>query len=367
MSYAQSKDVIVDIVFFNGFGLDSEKEYQWRWEWSPLNDSMNVQDGVGTKRDYFCTLEEPKLVEYQKSYVRKLVTELNKYDNLIYDIADEPDFFNAIPDSLVNPWINVMMDEVIKTEASLPKKHLISETFHPSLENNGIHWGNDPRTGWISVEYSTGLQQFEKQYSYNKPYVQIETTTPVLNPLGFWKWEYGPDASRIHSWAFLVAGGAGFMEFNDDYDSQYPAGRPPTDIILAQKKVLMDFLYSFDFLKMKHFTDFTGVNRFVTSKDSSGIPWGTCMAEPGRQYAVYISHSYLKSIHNKPGYFKPVPGLYRDSIIIKNVPPDTYIADWKNPADGLLINSVNINHPGGDLILYTPDYKIDISLKMVAD
>lgn len=367
MSYAQSKGVIVDLVLFNGFGLDSKKQYQWRWEWSPLNDSMNTQDGVGTKRDYFCTLEEPKLVEYQKAYVRKLVMELNKYNNLIYDIADEPDFFNAISDSLVNPWINVMMDEVINTESSLPKKHLISETFHPSLENNGIHWGADSRTNWISVEYSNGLQHFEKQYSYNKPYVQIETTTPVLNPLGFWKWEYGPDASRIHSWAFLVAGGAGFMEFNDDYDSQFPAGRPPTDTILKQKKVLKDFLHRFDFVKMKHFTDFKGINGYITPKDTTGIPWGTGIAEPGKQYTIYICHSYLKMIPQEPGYFKAVPGSYCDSIVLRNVPANSYGIEWINPADGALIKSFNIDHNGGDLVLHTADYKIDIALKMTAN
>ena len=129
MSYAQSKGIIVDIVLFNGFGSDKNHTYQWRWNWSPLKDSNNVQVGVGTKRDYFCTLEEPALVNYEKAYVKKIVTELNQYNNLIYDVADEPDFFGMISDSLVNPWISAMMDVIINTEATLEKKHLVAETL----------------------------------------------------------------------------------------------------------------------------------------------------------------------------------------------------------------------------------------------
>ena len=34
---------------------------------------------------------ERRRVERQKAYVRKIVVELNAYDNVIYDICDEPD------------------------------------------------------------------------------------------------------------------------------------------------------------------------------------------------------------------------------------------------------------------------------------
>jgi hypothetical protein len=387
MAYAQKNDVIVDVCLFNGWGLDEKKNYQWRWDWCPLNDANNVQEGVGLKRDTHCTLEEPKLVEYQKAYVRKLVTELNRYDNLIYDVADEPDFFNAIDDRKVNPWVDVMLDEIIATEAKLPKRHLIAQTFHPSLENNGKKWGADPRSHWISVEYTNGLDSIKTQYGFNKPYVLIETTTPVLNPLGFWGQEYGVDSSRVHGWPFMTAGGAGVLEFNDDFDSQAPAGRERTAEILKQRGILRRFIESFEFTRMRPFKDFTGINPTplrhkanVTGVDAATVriedlnrPWGTAMAEPGRQYALYVSHSYIGiatarigSAGGGPGCYRAVPGTYQETITLKEVPAKSYAVEWITPVDGAVVERKTITHPGGDLVLSTPTYSVDLALRMKA-
>ena len=387
MGYAQKKNVIVDVCLFNGWGTEAKKTYQERWEWCPLNDANNVQEGVGLKRDTHCTLEEPKLVEYQKAYVRKLTSELNRYDNLIYDVADEPDFFNAIDDQKVNPWISVMLDEIIATEAMLPKRHLIAETYHPSLENNGKKWGADPRTKWISVEYTAGLDSFTRQYAHGKPYVLIETTTPILNPLGFWGAEYGVDSSRVHAWPFLTAGGAGVLEFNDDYDSQAPAGRERTAEILRQRGIARKFIESFEFVRMRPFTKFTGINstpvreRPIASgatpppprPEDLNQPWGTAMAEPGRQYALYVSHSYIGSAQARvgsagggPGCYRAVPGTYRETITLQDIPASTYVIEWIDPATGKTIESRQLQHAGGHLTLTTPSYSIDLALRMKA-
>ncbi|MFZ5831482.1 MAG: alpha/beta hydrolase [Planctomycetota bacterium] len=382
MKYAMEKEVIVDICLFNGWGTDEKKTYQWRWQWCPLNDANNVQDGVGVKRDHQCTLDEPQLVAYQKAYVRKIVSELNRYDNLIYDVADEPDFFNAIDDQKVNLWIDVMMDEIIQAEAALPKRHLIAETFHRSLEDHGKKWGADPRTSWISVEYTTGLEAFASQYAHQKPYVLIETTTPILNPLGFWGAEYGVDSSRVHAWPFMVAGGAGVLEFNDDFDSQAPAGRERTAEILRQRGILRKFIESFDFTRMRRFTGFSGIDA-MPKRERAGADrtppadlnraWGTAMAETGRQYALYVSHSYVSSATARvgsagggPGCYKVVPGNYREAVTIKDVPARSYFVEWVNPADGTIVESTNIRHAGGNLSLPTPLFTIDIALRMMS-
>ncbi len=387
MSYAQQKDVIVDICLFNGWGTTEKKNYEWRWAWCPLNDVNNIQEGVGLRREDQCTLAEPRLVAYQKAYVRKLVTELNRYDNLIYDIADEPDFFNAVDDQLVNPWIDAMIDEVIATEAALPKRHLIAQTFHPSLENNGKKWGADPRTAWISVEYTNGLDSFARQYAHGKPYVLIETTTPILNPLGFWGDEYGVDASRVHGWPFMTAGGAGVLEFNDDFDSQAPAGRERTAEILKQRGILRSFIESFDFVRMKPFKDFSGINSTALRArppanapkqppprlEDLNQPWGTAMAEPGRQYALYVSHSYIGNALARvgaagggPGCYRVVPGSYRETIVFKDVPAGTYTVEWIEPATGRIVGQRRAAHAGGSMELITPTYTVDLALRMKA-
>ncbi len=385
MEYAQAKDVIVDICLFNGWGTDEKQTYQWRWESCPLNDANNVQNGVGVKRDQQCTLEEPALVAYQQAYVRRIVSELNRYDNLIYDVADEPDFFNAIDDQKVNPWIDVMLDEIIRTEASLPKQHLIAQTYHRSLEEHGKKWGADPRTAWISVEYTAGLEAFAAQYAHGKPYVLIETTTPILNPLGFWGAEYGVDSSRIHAWPFLVAGGAGVLEFNDDFDSQAPAGRERTEEILRQRGVLRKFIESFEFTRMRPFQDFGGIQPAPLRERSAATgakqapvrvedlhrAWGTALAEPGRQYALYVSHSYVGSAPARiggagggPGCYRAVPGTYRETITLSDVPRGIYDVEWIDPASGRIVAAQKADHPGGRFTSETPIYSVDVALRM---
>lgn len=365
MQYAQNKGIVVDMVPFNGFGSEARKSYQWRWEWSPLNAANNAQ-GVGIARDHFCTLEEPALVDYQKAYVRRLATELNRYDNLIYDVSDEPDLFNTLDDAKVNPWVGAMMDTLISAEAALPKKHLIAQSFYPSLEDHGKQWGADPRTQWISIEYTGGLNQFERQYAYRKPYVLIETVSPVLNPLGFWKEAYGVDSSRIHSWAFILAGGAGFMEFNDDYDSQAPGGRELTRVILGQRKRLMEFMDTLDFIGMQHFTGFAGLRRNAAAGAGSGEAWATGIAEPGKQYALYLSHSFIANVPNGPGYYTTLPGNCENSFQLKGVPAGRYRVDWVRPEDNSPVRSTVVVHPGGDLSLTTPPYSIDLALRIKA-
>lgn len=365
MQYARSKSVIVDIVPFNGFGSEARKSYQWRWEWAPLNAANNLQ-GVGTKREHLFTLDEPALVKYEKAYLRKLATELNRYDNLLYDLSDEPDLFNTLDDAKVNPWVGEMMDELIAAEKALPKKHLIAQTYYRSLEDHGKEWGADPRTTWISIEYNGGISAFDRQYAYGKPYVLIETVSPVLNPLGFWKETYGVDASRVHSWAFLLGGGAGFMEFNDDYDSQAPEGREETQTILHQKKLLMDFMDGLDLVRMRRYRDFEGVAKDPGREDSAATAWASAIAEPGKQYALYISRSRVRTVPHGPGYYEVAPGAWQDSLALNNVPAGRYQVDWVNPADLAVVRSATLEHPGGSLRLPGPKYAIDLVLRIKA-
>ncbi len=363
IQHAQAKGIIVDVVLFNGFGTDANQTYQWRWVKSPLNRTNNIQC-VGAKRDYFCTLEEPALVNYEKAYVRKIVSELNRYENVIYDTADEPDFFNAIDDAKVNPWVDAMMNEIINQEASMRNKHLVAETFHPTLEDHGKHWGADSRTTWISVEYNTGLDHFNSQYANDKPYVLIETISPVRNELGYWKWGYGPVASRVHSWAFILAGGAGFMEFNDDFDSQAPGGRAETTTILQQRKKLRDFIEGFDFARMSRFTGFSRIDQ---NAHKDGRAWGTAIAEQGKQYALYASHTHLGTHPDGPSYYCERPGSnrYQDAITFNELPANRYQAEWIDPSSGSVIGATNFTlNTTGNYTLSTPQYKVDIALRM---
>ena len=64
-----------------------------QWALSPMKSSNNV-NGVGkvTKHQVYTTDKEPALLAVQEALTRKLVQELNEYDNLYYEISNEPYF-----------------------------------------------------------------------------------------------------------------------------------------------------------------------------------------------------------------------------------------------------------------------------------
>jgi hypothetical protein len=81
---AGKRGVIVELVFFCTMYDDSV------WNASPMNARNNV-NGIGKvgKHEVYNGKDEP-LLKVQKAFVRKLVAELNSFDNLYYEICNEP-------------------------------------------------------------------------------------------------------------------------------------------------------------------------------------------------------------------------------------------------------------------------------------
>jgi hypothetical protein len=137
------------------------------------------------------------------------------------------------------------------------------------------------------------------------------------------------------------------------YHGHESGGQDTQTVIVPQKKILKDFLESFDFSKM---VCFTGLE---------GIPAGafaSALAEHGKQYGVYLFHARYE---DKWGaHFVAMPGSYRDSFVLKAIPPATYEMEWIDPATGKVTGRDKITWGGGDLKITTPAYKIDVALRM---
>ncbi len=143
---AGKKDIIVEIPFFNGMYADC-------WPLMPMYHTNNIQN-IGYYDVKDCGLytttdsRNQEIIKYQKAYIKKIVTELNGYDNLIYDICDEPSLQGlpdgsiiVNPDSVIIPWINEMKDAFIQTEGSLPKKHLLGQTVQNVVPSGALSAG----------------------------------------------------------------------------------------------------------------------------------------------------------------------------------------------------------------------------------
>ena len=347
ISKAQDRNIIVDIAFFNGM-------YPDRWAYQAMYHTNNIQ-GVGTCTfNEVQTLTDTALVRYHEAYVRKITEEVNQFDNVILDICDEP-FQDGCPPVMYNAWISKLIDVIIWTEKTLPKKHLIAQTIDSHTRGGPGDFSDDDRVDVLMNEYTWGIANLDKEYIHNKPNVLIETSYyPVYDgdKIG---------ASRVESWEYLVGGGAAFMQLNGLY-STFNSGAKGTEnhILLSQMKLLKSFMESIDYIRMKQDTAFIG-NRIPAGAFARSI------SEPGKQYALYIHHSVYGCWFWEPmqmgSCYKVVSGNYQENLIL-NFDKGTYLAEWINPSTGKVISSEKFIYNGGKSIIKTPHYEVDLALRM---
>jgi hypothetical protein len=351
VEYARKKDIIVEIPFFNGMYADC-------WPLMALYYGNNIQN-VGRYEAPDCglfTTMEPRnleVVKYQAAYITKIVQELNDYDNVIYDICDEPSLQGlpdgsivVNPDSLIAPWIQSMKEAFLQAEELLPKKHLLGQTVQNlSPDLSGESWCR-----WLPAEYvKPAAKALDLNYGVNKPIVNVES-----NYFGasLTKNNYSADAVRLEGWWFMLGGGAGIINLNGEYYRGNETGGVITQTqIVPQRKILKEFMQSLNL---------TGLSRFTAVSNVTEGAIYSALAEKGKQYALYLFHG---SQDDEWGAnYIPNPGHYRDTLTLGNVPSGVYALKWIDPVSGAVKVSENRHWKGGSLTLLTPSYTLDIAL-----
>ncbi len=335
---AGQRNIVVEIAFFNGM-------YDDRWTAQPLYHTNNIQ-GVGTG-DFklFTTLTDNVLNSYQEKYVKKIAEELYHFDNVIYDICDEPEMQHR--ESL--GWNSLLLDALISVDHN---RHLCGETANSASPD----MTGDSRTTWIPTEYISPMENtLKNDYSDNKPIIDVETAY-----YSYWYGDHPTEESRAESWYGMLGGLAGFIQLNSDFSVYNPSakGTVTVDTILPQKRVLMNFMNSMDFIRMRRFTDYSIAD---TSVISSGI------AEPGMFYAFYLFHGWRKWEDWPQGLsasrFNVKKEWFTDTLRL-SLPTGRYRLEWINPATGFVLDSRECCNIEAERALQTPRYQTDIALRI---
>lgn len=322
------------------------------WAISPLNTRNNI-NGVGAgPREDVLTLRDPAMVRVLEAMVRKIVEETNAFDNLYYELVNEP-YFLPVSQEFHDRIAKVITD----TEARLPNKHLIAQNYangfekvcnlNPSIKIHNFHYANPP----ITVAMNYGLNQ---PISFDED--------------GF---EGAGDRSyRINAWEFLLAGGAVYDGLDFSFTVKHPDGsfQLPEDspggaspAFRKQLQILKGFIESFDFLRMKPDNDVIkgGVARgdrlTYTWKHHRSMWWGLgeepsdtrawALVERGKAYGIYI----------KGG---------NQSTLELDLPAGSYAGEWINTKTGAEDKTERIQHAGGTAKLSSPPYREDIALRI---
>ena len=351
---ARQQGLVVEVAFFNGMYADC-------WPLMPLYHANNIQ-GVGHYEAAECglfTTCSPRnldVLRYQRAYIAKITTELNEYDNVIYDLCDEP-LLQGLPDGNVTfmpdrdviPWVHALKEAFVESEAVLPKKHVLGQTVQSSSPDlSAESW-----CAWLPTEYvRAATEALKKNYAARKPIVDVESDYfggALVKP-------YGVDEVRLEGWWFLLSGGAGVINLNGEYHrGQETGGADTRERIVPQRKILKDFVESLDL---------TSIARFDGVREIPSGAFAGALATAGRQYAVYLFHA--KDDGQWGAHFVATPGTYRDTITLSTIPASGYRLEWVDPASGAIKGSRQLNWRGGDLSVTTPAYSLDIALRMRA-
>lgn len=316
---AGRRGVVVEMVLFCPFYDESQ------WRISPMNAANNT-NGVGkVGRNDVYALKEESLTKVQHALVVKLVTELNEFDNVYFEICNEP-YFGGV----TRQWQDRIADLVAATEDKLPKRHLIAENVaNKSKKVERPH----PKVSIFNFHYATPPETVAMNWHLNRPIGDDETGFRGSDDLVY----------RSEGWEFLLAGGSVYD--NLDYSfavghedgtakNKAPGGGSPA--LHDQLKILKEFIHGFDFLRMK--PDQSIVKGGVPSKGAVHV-----LANPGREYAVYVRGG-------------------EQTKLSLELPEGKYRATWIDTKSGQQAAGESFDHAGGTRVLASPGYREDIAL-----
>jgi hypothetical protein len=329
MAEAEKRGVVVEMNLFCPFYEEV------LWDANPM-DARNNANGVGkVPRDEVYTLKHADLTAIQEAVTRKLVSELNGFDNLYFEVANEP-YFGGI----TLEWQHHVAKLVADTEAKLPNRHLVSMNIA-----NGTARVESP-SPYVSIF----------NFHYATPPDAVAANAHLRGVIGENETGFrGKDdvLYRTEGWAFLLAGGGLYNNLDYSFTPAHPDGTfldysspgGGNPMFRRQMRVLKAFVHSFDFVRMKP------DRSVVEAPEGLAVQ---ALVERGRQYAVYL-HAPVGEGHARRATGAEVE-------ITLDLPAGRYRTEWIDPKTGAVAKAEDLDHAGGRRRLVSPAFTEDAAL-----
>ncbi|MCK4854494.1 MAG: hypothetical protein KAT31_09535, partial [Bacteroidales bacterium] len=322
------------------------------WTYCPLYHENNINQTDKISRGNVHTPDNGNLMQYQDKYVQKLVTELRDFDNIYYEIQNEPwgdnsDEFLAInpndsasheywrrkadlPNAAALAWQKRIGELIASTESKLDQQHLIAQNYCSFMYP--IKAVED-HVSIINFHYALP-QAVEYNYGYDLPVSFDED--------GFCGRE--DRRYRVNAWNFILAGGSIYNNLDYSFFVGYEDGTLKNDApghgsesLREQLSFLKGFMEVFDFIRLKP-------SRHLVKLAPGTVP--QVLANEGKEYALYLNGGSQCDLQ-----------LY--------IPPGKYEATWLNPVSFGTEKSEVFDHEGEVKTLVSPEYDGDIALKII--
>ena len=333
---ADSRGIAVEVVLFsNWYGKGTM---------SPLHHSNNVNGLDPLDPELVHTLGNGALLSRQEAMVRKVVAELNAFDNVYFEIQNEPDATSPqtrqipavrepkaptevkVATAASLAWQARVAGWIVDQERTLPKRHLIAQGF----ANHGVPLTDvDPRVSVINFHYA-----WPEGVTWN-----LGLRRPIaFDESGF----AGPDDSlyRRQAWRFLMAGGAVFSGLDYSFAVGFEKGTAENDAPGGGSAALRSQLGV-----LKRTLEATGL---IAMRPDAGVVVSAAgattvaLSQPGRRYVIYVE------------------GPGKADLTVK-LPPGRYEATWTNARTGRIDRQEGVTG-GAVRLLESPDYTTDVVL-----
>jgi hypothetical protein len=298
------------------------------WNLSPMNARNNV-NGIGAiPRTEVYTLKNGGLLAVQDAMVQRIVETLKDFDNIYYEICNEP-YFGGVTEE----WQSHIAQTIVRVEAGFQNKHLIAQNI--ANKSKKVETPN-PNVSIFNFHYAKPPIAVAENYGLNKVIADDET--------GF-AGEDRVKPYRLEAWDFLVAGGAAYSNLDysftvgherGDASISAPGGGGPE--LRKQLQILKEFLEGFDFIRMQ--PDDT----VVKSKLPKGVT-ARVLCQSGQAYALYVNGNSLAEL-------------------ALELPAGEYKAEWVNTKTGQIEKVESFQHAGGSHTLSVPKYTDEIAVRI---
>ena len=347
LSEAAKRGIVVEISLF------SSQYGQAQWALSPFNPANNVNSTDAIDWKLVNTLDNGSILACQEHYVRKIVREVNAFDNVIFELQNEPFADRPVLEGVVNPylfpparnqfpntietaddksiaWQTRVAQWITGEEASLANKHLIAQNYCDfGLPVIALI----PGVSIVNFHYAYP-QAASANYGLGKMLAYDET--------GF----LGRDdaAYRRQAWNFLLSGGGAFdgldysfsVGYEDGSDAEPNGPGGGSAAFRKQLGILSQLMRSLPLAYL--------APDIRTVKHANGA-YAHVLSNPRKEYAIYLDG-------NSPG------------DVTLDLPPGTYSGEWINTQSGQA-TEIKFDHAGADKLLHPPSADNGIALHLV--
>ncbi len=312
------------------------------WTINPMNAQNNV-NGIGNCESLeVYTTKHTDLLEIQIALAQKLVRELVEFDNIYFEICNEP-YFGGVTDQ----WQRRIIDAVVATQREVGCQKLISLNIA-----NGSQRVDDPHpaVSLFNFHYCHPPVVVAENWHLNKPIGENETGFRGSQDFIY----------RTEGWDFMLAGGALYNNLDYSFSAAHPAGtlsdyRSPGGGSRALRQQLGSLKQLLDGLPLPHIAPQSS-DMVKTSQDLSC----SCLGKADEAYLVYVHRKLPKKLDQAA--IKQLHAPHAPVELSLKLPAGDYDVVRINPVSGERSQLPSISVNGQRVSLTLPDFHMDAAL-----